>query len=119
MNIVTLLYAQAAPAATASAPNPLSGFIPLILIFVIFYFLLILPQQKRDKEHKKLLNNLKRNDNVLTSSGIYGTVVNVQPDIVELKIDENTKIKITKSAVAQVITQSSLQPEAKSAELLK
>lgn len=110
ISFVLPLYAQQAPAAasaassaTASSPNPLSSFVPLILIFVIFYFLLILPQQKRDKEHKKMVNALKKDDYVLTSAGIYGTIVSVKPDTVELKIDENTKIVILKTAINQVI----------------
>jgi preprotein translocase subunit YajC len=103
ISFVLPLYAQAAAAAPAAGPSPLSSFVPLILIFVIFYFLLILPQQKRDKEHKKMVNALKKDDYVLTSAGIYGTIVSVKPDTVELKIDENTKIVILKTAINQVI----------------
>ncbi len=83
--------------------NPFSGFIPLILIFFIFYFLLIRPQQKREKEHKKMLAELKKGDYIITTGGIYGTITNVKPETVELKIDDNTKIQLLKNAVAQVV----------------
>ena len=71
-------YAFAQQQAQQPSPNPLGGFVPLRLIFVVFYFLLILPQQRRQKEHKKLIDTLKKDDYVLTSGGIYGTVVNVK-----------------------------------------
>lgn len=101
------LYAQTALSAVGvPQANPIGGFIPLILIFVVFYFLLIRPQQKKDKEHKKLLAALKKDDYVLTSGGIFGTVVNVQPEVVDLRIDDSTKIKIAKSAVIQVMNQT-------------
>ncbi|OGS17683.1 MAG: preprotein translocase subunit YajC [Elusimicrobia bacterium RIFOXYA2_FULL_40_6] len=104
--MIGLLYAQALPGAASPAAGPmgaLGGFLPLIVIFFIFYFLLIRPQQKREKEHKKLLNALKKDDKVITSGGIYGTVINVKPDVVELKIDDNAKVQILKSAIATVI----------------
>ncbi|MBU0952232.1 MAG: preprotein translocase subunit YajC [Elusimicrobia bacterium] len=114
--MIELLYAQAAPGAAVPAAGPmgaLGGFLPLIVIFFIFYFLLIRPQQKREKEHKKLLNALKKDDKVITSGGIYGTVINVKPEAVELKIDDNTKIQILKSAIATVINPAGIEAEKK------
>lgn len=105
--MISLLFAQTqAQKQTVPQSNPLAGFFPLIMVFVIFYFLLIRPQQKREKEHKKTLETVKKDDKVITSGGIYGTVVNVKPDTVELKIDENTKIQILKSAISQVLSKS-------------
>ena len=83
--------------------NPLVQFFPWILIFAIFYFLLIRPQQKKAKEHQKMLNNLKKGDKVLTSGGIYGVVVGIKPAIFELEIAEEVKIQVAKSAVSQVL----------------
>jgi len=80
--------------------NPLVNLLPLILIFVIFYFLLIRPQKSKDKEHLKMLANLNKNDEVVTNSGIHGTIVNVKDKTVVLRIDENVKMEIEKSAVA-------------------
>ncbi len=81
-------------------PSPIISFIPIILIFIIFYFLLIKPQQKIKKEHEKMIANLKKNDEVVTTGGIHGTIVNVKDTTLVLKVDENVKIEIDKSAVA-------------------
>lgn len=82
--------------------NPLINLFPLILIFIIFYFLLIRPQKAREKEHSKMLSNLNKNDEVVTSGGIHGTIVNVKDKTVILRIDDNVKIEIEKNAVAYV-----------------
>jgi preprotein translocase subunit YajC len=80
----------------------------LMMIVVVFYFLLIRPEQSKRKAHQALINSLKKNDRIVTVGGIYGVVTNVQPDEDELtvKIDEsnNTKIRITFGSVARVIT---------------
>ena len=79
-------------------------FIPLILIFVIFYFFLIRPQQKKVKEHKAMVENLKRGDKVVTSGGITGTVERlVDNDTVEVVIAENVKVQIVKATGIQVL----------------
>jgi len=82
----------------------LIGLWPIILIFVIFYFLLIRPQQKRQKEHQKMLESLRKGDRVVTSGGIYGTVVGVKENVVVLKIAENVKVEFAKSAVSHIIS---------------
>ena len=77
-------------------------FIPLILIFVIFYFFLIRPQQKKVKEHKLMVSNLKRGDAVITSGGIVGTVERViDNDKVEVQISENVNVEVIKSTGIQ------------------
>jgi len=77
-------------------------FIPLILIFVIFYFFLIRPQQKKVKEHKLMVENLKRGDKVVTSGGIVGTIERViDNDKVEVVISENVKVEVIKSTGIQ------------------
>ncbi len=84
----------------AQAANPIVNLMPLILIFVIFYFLLIRPQKSKEKEHRKMLSQLNKNDEVVTSSGIHGTIVNVKDKTVTLRIDENVKIEIEKNCIA-------------------
>lgn len=100
--------------AYAMGPNPqaaqgqgggLVSFLPLILIFVIFYFMLIRPQQKRAKEHKSMLENLKKGDKVITSGGEYGVVEEVKTSTVVLKISENVKVKYGKAYIAAVRTE--------------
>ena len=79
-------------------------FIPLILIFVIFYFFLIRPQQKKVKEHKLMVENLKRGDKVITSGGIVGTIERVvDNDKVEVVISDNVKVEIIKSTGIQAL----------------
>lgn len=75
-------------------------FMPFILIFLIFYFLLIRPQTKKAKEHRQMLDNLKKGDKVTTQGGIYGIVENLDANIITLKIAENVKIKVSRSAIA-------------------
>ena len=80
----------------------IAQFIPLILIFVIFYFFLIRPQQKKVKEHKIMVENLKRGDKVITSGGIIGTVERVmENDKIEIQISESVKVEIVKSTGIQ------------------
>ncbi len=80
----------------------IAQFIPLILIFVIFYFFLIRPQQKKVKEHKIMVENLKRGDKVITSGGIIGTVERViENDKAEIKISDDVKVEIVKSTGIQ------------------
>ena len=79
-------------------------FIPLILIFVIFYFFLIRPQQKKVKEHKQMVENLKRGDKVVTSGGIVGTVERIiDNEKVEVSISENVKVEIVRSTGIQAL----------------
>ena len=86
-------------------------FIPLILIFVIFYFFLIRPQQKKVKEHKLLVENLKRGDKVITSGGIVGSIERViDNDKVEVVISENVKVEIIKSTGIQALV-SNIEPK--------
>ena len=82
------------------AVNPLVNLFPLILIFVIFYFMLIRPQQTKEKERQKMIANLNKNDEVVTSSGIHGTIVNVKDKTIILRIDDNVKIEIEKNCIA-------------------
>ena len=82
-------------------------FIPLILIFVIFYFFLIRPQQKKAKDHKNMVNALKRGDKIITSGGIFGTVERIiENDKIEVTISENVSIELVKSTGIQALVNS-------------
>ena len=82
-------------------------FIHLILIFVIFYFLLIRPQQKRIKEHKAMVDALSRGDNVVTAGGIVGKVARiVDGDKAEIQISENVSVQVIKSTISQVLSKT-------------
>tara|TARA_X000000368_G_C22960230_1_gene680633 strand:- start:503 stop:784 length:282 start_codon:yes stop_codon:yes gene_type:complete len=85
-------------------------FIPLILIFVIFYFFLIRPQQKRVKEHKTMVAGLKRGDEVITSGGIIGIVDRVmEDDRIEVKISENVKVQIIRSTITSLLKKEEIK----------
>lgn len=81
----------------------LTALIPFILVFVIFYLLIILPSRKKQKKHLQMVEALKPGDKIITSGGIYGTVMGVQKDRIEVKIAANVKIDITKSSVAAIL----------------
>jgi preprotein translocase subunit YajC len=96
------LAGQAAPATQAGRPNMLGALLPFVLVFVIFYLLIIMPQRKKQKKHMELVDGLRPGDRIITTAGIFGTVMGVQKDLIELKISSNTNIKITKSAVGVI-----------------
>ena len=85
-----------------SQPQMLAQFLPLFLIFGIFYFILIRPQQKQQKEFKKMLENLKKNDQIVTMGGVHGTIVNIKEKTFILRVDENARLEIDKSAVTRL-----------------
>lgn len=82
--------------------SPLMNLLPIILIFVIFYFLLIKPQKKTQDEHKKMIAALKKNDEVITSGGIHGTIMNVKENTITLKVDDNVKVEVQKNSVTSL-----------------
>lgn len=82
--------------------NPLIQLIPYFGIFLIFYFLIIKPEKDRQIEKKKKLADLKKNDQVITTGGMHGTVVNVKTTTVILRVDDNTKIEVEKDAITTI-----------------
>jgi preprotein translocase subunit YajC len=115
--IFFLAQQTASPGATPQ-PDILQTLLPFLFMGVIFYFLLIRPQQKRQKQHQQLMSNLKTGDRVVTSSGIHGLIANVKDTTFLLKVADNVKIEIDKSAVAGVEKTSEPKqslPEAKPA----
>ena len=102
---MSLLYAQNA-VATQPQQNPIAGFIPLILLFIIFYFFLIRPQKKKADEHKQMVDNLQIGDKIITAGGVYGVVDGFKTDnqqAVYVKIAENTKILIEKYSISKIL----------------
>jgi preprotein translocase subunit YajC len=102
-----LLLAQAQPGAPSGPGGGLGVFVPFILIFVIMYFLLFRPQRKRQQEQQRLVAALKTGDRVVTNAGIHGLIANVKETTVMLKVADNVKIEMEKSAITNV-----LKPEA-------
>ncbi len=96
--MISLAYAMGAPSG-GKAGNPIMAFLPLIIIFAIFYFLLIRPQQKRAKEHKNFLESLSRGDEVMTSGGLIGRIAGLTEDVVTLEVADKTRIKVARSYI--------------------
>jgi len=94
-----LLMAQ--PAADGSQPNPLMTFLPMILIIAVFYFFMIRPQMKKQKEVAAFRNSLQKGDKVVTTGGIYGKILELKDNYVLLLIDDNVKIRVDKSALVK------------------
>ena len=103
---VTPAFAQDG-AAAPSAVAAFGGIMPFILIFIIFYFLLIRPQQQKLKQHRAMVEALRRGDQVITSGGIVGKVVKVQDDgMVEVEIAEGVKVKVVRHTITQVLNKT-------------
>jgi preprotein translocase subunit YajC len=92
-----------AAAPPEAQPDPLMSFLPLLLIFVVFYFLLIRPQTKRAKEHKKMVEGLAKGDEVVTNGGLFGRITDVGENFVQLRISDNVEVKVQKQAVATLM----------------
>ena len=86
------------------APNPIMGFLPILLIFAIFYFLLFLPMQRQKKKQQRMLKELQAGNVVLTSGGIVGTIISLDDDMVVLRVKpDNIKIQVARSAVSGLV----------------
>ena len=108
-NMINTAYAMG-QAGGAGQAGGFTAFVPLILMFVIFYFLLIRPQQKKAKEHQNMINNLKKGEKIITSGGIHGTITSLGDTTVSLEIAENVKIKINRGNVAGLMQNPSSAP---------
>jgi preprotein translocase subunit YajC len=92
-----------------------TGFIPLILMFVIFYFLLIRPQQKKTKEHREMIASLKRGDRIVTSGGIYGRITGLDESTLTVEIADKVRVKVARGNVGARIQAASSEPTDKKA----
>lgn len=101
--MIDAVFAQAAAPAAPSAGEQMLHMVTILAITVgIFYFMIIRPQQKRAKETAQMLASVRKGDRVLTSGGIYGTVIGVKDDVVVLKVSDDVKVEFVKSAIVQV-----------------
>jgi len=119
MKSLALPLLMAAPDSAAAAPTgaaALIQFFPLVAIIAIFYFLIIRPQNKKQKETQKMLAALKKGDKIVTIGGIHGVIQSVKENTVIVRVDDNTKVEFSRSAVSTVSVQSKEQPEEKKGE---
>ncbi len=105
--LISNAYAQAADA--AAQPNPLLSFLPLLVLFAVFYFMLIRPQMKRAKEQRTMIAALAKGDEVVTNGGVAGRIDELGDSFVSLEIAPNVKIKLQKSAITLVLPKGTLK----------
>ncbi len=110
------LFAQDKAAPKAGGQDPMTFLIMMAVIFAIIYFLMILPQRKKQKETQNMLNNMKKGDKVLTIGGALGIVGNVKDTTVMVKIAENTVVEFKKSAIATIVNEEKEKADAEKAE---
>lgn len=109
--MIDVAYAMGAPGGSGGDTNALMGFLPMILIFAVFYLLLIRPQQKKAKEHKALLENLKKGDTIITQGGIYGKITSVSDQVLTVEIAPKVLVKVSRGHVAGIAgSPSSVEP---------
>lgn len=104
-----LISPASAQAAAAAQPSAFVQFAPLVVLFVLFYFLLIRPQMKRNKEHRQMLDKIAKGDEVVTSGGLAGKVVNIGEAYLSIEIAEGTTVKVQKTAVGSVLPKGTLK----------
>ena len=105
-------YAQAAGASGGTGLESLTSVVPLVLIFVVFYFLLIRPQQQKMKKHKELISGVRRGDRVVTGGGILGVVTKVLGDEVQVEIADGVRVKVIKSTLTDIPARTGTPPAA-------
>lgn len=101
--MISTAYAMGQAGGQGGQAGGIAGFLPIIILFAIFYFLLIRPQQKKAKEHKAMISNLQKGNRIVSSGGIYGTITSIDDTTIGLEIAEKVKIKISRGNVAAVI----------------
>lgn len=97
----------------AEGASSFGGLIPIVLMFVIFYFLLIRPQQKRSKEHQQLLGNLKKGDRIITSGGIHGRITGLDESALTVEIADRVRVKVARANVASLAQSAAPAPKPK------
>ena len=102
-DLISTAYAQCStPADGSEQPNAIASFLPFVLMFLVLYLLILRPQMKKQKNQQRMIDELEKNDAIVTSGGIHGTILNIKDDILVVKIADNVKIEISRAAVSRV-----------------
>jgi preprotein translocase subunit YajC len=114
MYLLPLTIAEAAPAAAGGSPYQFP--IMMVILFAIMYFMMIRPQKRREKERKEMIASVKTGSRILMTSGIMGQIVNVKESTLVVRIAENTKVEVVRSAIAQVLEEGETPDEIQSSK---
>ncbi|MBE9522608.1 MAG: preprotein translocase subunit YajC [Proteobacteria bacterium] len=101
--MINLAYAMTGGSGGAGGGGGLGAFLPLIIIFAIFYFLLIRPQQRKAKQHKQVLADLRKGDKVVSSGGLHGLITGMSDDVLTVEISPKVRVKISRGSIAGVV----------------
>ncbi len=104
--------ADVAPAAAGGAPNPIMSFLPIIAIFAVMYFLMIRPQQKKQKEHQAMLNAIQKGDKIQTTGGVIGTITGLDANEITVEIAPQVRVKVGRGFITRVIRPTVENPRA-------
>lgn len=107
--LISTAYAQAAPAATGGAESSLLSLLPLVLMFVVLYFIMIRPQMKRQKEHKAMVDALAKGDEIVTAGGLAGRISKLGDSYIGVEIADGVEVQVQRNAVAQVLPKGTLK----------
>ena len=111
--MINIAYAMGTGGGAGQGAGGFSSLIPIVLMFVIFYFLLIRPQQKKSKDHREMINRLKKGDRIITSGGLHGRITAVSETTMTVEIADKVRVKIARGNVGQIVQSSSQPQEAK------
>ena len=102
--MTSIAYALGAGGGAGQGSGGFTAFIPLILMFVIFYFLLIRPQQKKQKKHTEMIGNLKKGDRILTGGSIYGRITSADENSITVEIANNVRVKVARGSITTLVS---------------
>ena len=101
-DLISTAYAMGGATEGGQQANPIASLLPFVLMFLVLYLLILRPQMKKQKNQQRMIDELEKNDEIVTSGGIHGTILNIKDDILVVKIADNVKIEVSRAAVSRV-----------------
>ena len=101
-DLISTAYALGGSPSEGGEPNPIASLLPFVLMFLVLYLLILRPQMKKQRNQQRMIDELEKNDEIVTSGGIHGTILNIKDDILVVKIADNVKIEVSRAAVSRV-----------------
>ena len=101
-DLISTAHAMGAPPADGQSPNPIAQLLPFALMFLVLYLLILRPQMKKQKDSQRMIDELEKKDEIVTSGGIHGVITNIKDDLLVVKIAENVQIELSRAAVSRV-----------------